>query len=157
MAANVDDATDPVSKAVALNISTGHVAPGTLKNKLPECSVDTLQYGGKYKFPYELLHIRRDDECDRESLTPHVETLNSDLEQCSETDISSESSLLRASINHEPPNDMADTEPGLHQQVRGGGGPARLRQTTALRGAVGPQGQGGAELHALAGRRGHSR
>ena len=37
MAANVDDATDPVSKAVALNIVSGHVAAGTLNKELPKC------------------------------------------------------------------------------------------------------------------------
>ena len=114
MATNVDDATDPVSKAVALNIVTGHVAPGTLKKEeLPECSVDTLQYRGKYKFPYDLLNIRRNNnvEYDKENITTHAVALNNDLEQGSEDDISSESSLLRAST---------DTEPGLQQQVHGG-------------------------------------
>ena len=124
MAGIGDNATDPVSEAVAPNILSGHVAPGTLKKKLPKCSVDTLQYKGKYKFPYDLRHIRRKETVDKKGHTSHVEVPNPDVKQGSEPDISSESSLsepdissqsslLGASLNNEPPNNTADAEPQL--------------------------------------------
>ena len=79
--ASAMDSEDSNGETEDLGIISGHVAPETLQKDLPKFSEETLQYKGKYKFPYELLHVRKRKTDDKENLTSHMEVSNIDLEQ----------------------------------------------------------------------------